>query len=77
MIEAGLTKVEIHAGGEGYGTAERLRAIAASSVSPAQWPDFAATVVREGWITHADLEALPAALLAWRERPGGYISMRK
>jgi ubiquinone/menaquinone biosynthesis C-methylase UbiE len=77
MIEAGFTNVEMHAGGEGYGTAERLRAIAALGVSAVQSPDFAATVVREGWISQPELDALPAALLAWGERPDGYLSMLK
>jgi SAM-dependent methyltransferase len=77
MIEAGFTNVEMHAGGEGYGTVERVRAAAAACASTVQSPDFAATVVREGWISQSELDALPAALLVWGERPDGYVSMLK
>jgi hypothetical protein len=77
MLEAGFINVEMHAGGEAYGTAEQLRGAAAIGVNVVQSPDFAATVVREGWISQSDLDALPAALLVWGERPDGYVSMLK
>jgi hypothetical protein len=35
------------------------------------------TVLERGWASHEEVEALPAALLAWAERPDAYLAALK
>jgi hypothetical protein len=43
----------------------------------AQGPGFLGPVLEQGWANQAEVEALPAALLAWGELPDSYMAVLK
>jgi hypothetical protein len=77
LLEAGFTRVEAHAAGEGFGTPERARAFALNAATVAGSADFVATVLSEGWATQAELDGLPPDLLAWAEQPDAFLGVLK
>ena len=77
LLEAGFDGVEAHAGAEAMGTPEAVRAIATGLATGAQGPGFMGPVLEQGWASREEVEALPAALLAWAERPHAYLAALK
>ena len=54
-----------------------VRAIATGLATGAQGPGFMGPVLEQGWASREEVEALPAALLAWAERPDAYLAALK
>jgi hypothetical protein len=77
LLAAGFTEVEAHAGAEVWGTAEAVRGFGAHSAALVQGPGFMEPVLEQGWASRAEVEALPAKLLAWGELPDAYVAVLK
>ena len=77
LLEAGFDGVEAHAGAGVMGTPEAVRAIATGLATGAQGPGFMGPVLEQGWASREEVEAWPAALLAWAERPDAYLAALK
>lgn len=72
LLEAGFARAEAHGATEAYGTPDRTRWLAAASAATASSDVFRQTVLSQGWASQAELDALPAALVAWGERPDAF-----
>jgi len=77
LLEAGFTHAEGHSGNETMGTPEQTRMFGEGWADVARGSGFAETVVSQGWLTQAEMDALPDQLLAWGERPDAYIALMK
>ena len=77
LLAAGFTAVEAHAGAEVWGTPAAVRDMAAAMGALAQGPGFVGPVLEQGWASSAEVEALPAELLAWGELPDAYVAVLK
>jgi SAM-dependent methyltransferase len=77
LLEAGFARAEVHTGGEGFGTPERARLFAANTGAVARSKEFLEVVLNQGWATQAELDELPAKLLAWGERPDAFLGVLK
>jgi hypothetical protein len=67
----------VHTGGEGFGTTERARLFAANTAAVARSKEFVEVVLDQEWATMAELDDLPAKLLAWGERPDAFLGVLK
>jgi hypothetical protein len=77
LLTAGFVHAEVRASGEGYGTLEQTRRIAAAFSAIISSSEFGQTVLGQAWVTEAELKALPPALHAWAERPDAFIGVLK
>jgi len=75
MLEAGFARTEgIAHAPEVYGTLERTRWFAEFAIGLFTAPAMAGDIVREGWATQAELEALLEALREWGELPNAFAA---
>ena len=75
MLEAGFARTEgIAHAPEVYGTLERTRWFAEFAVGLFSAPTMADVIVREGWATRAELDALLDALREWGELPDAFAA---
>lgn len=77
LQQAGLIRVEGHAGAEAAGTPESVRRFAAAMAGTARGSGFVETVLAQGWATEAELVALPDELLRWGELPDAFWAVLK
>jgi ubiquinone/menaquinone biosynthesis C-methylase UbiE len=78
LLEAGFARAEAYAGGEGFGTPEQTRRVAAAfAATCSSSPDFRQTAGEQGWATEAELNALASAIHAWGERPDAFAAILK
>jgi hypothetical protein len=77
LLQPGFVRAEVHARGEGYGTLEQTRRIAAAFAGISASPAFGRTVLGQAWATRAELEALLSGLHAWGERPDAFVGVLK
>jgi hypothetical protein len=76
LLEAGVDGVEAHAGADVTGTPEAVPATATGSATGAQGPGVMGPVREQGWAGREEVEAVPAALSAWAERPDADLAGR-
>ena len=75
MLEAGFARTEgIAHAPEVYGELERTRWFAEFAVGLFSAPAMSEVIVREGWATRDELDALLAALRDWGEQPDAFIA---
>ena len=75
MLEAGFARTEgIAHAPEVYGDVERTRWFAEFAVGLFSAPEMAEVIVREGWATRDELDALLAALREWGELPDAFAA---
>jgi SAM-dependent methyltransferase len=77
LLAAGFVRAEVYAGGEGFGSPEQTRTTSAALVATLTSAPFRQTVLDQGWATPAELDALPAALLNWGQRPDAFAAVLK
>ena len=77
LLEAGFARAEARSASEAWGTPEDTRVLAVAMAGIASSPGFVGTVLGQGWADQAELDALPAALLAWGERPDACVAVLK
>jgi len=76
LLEAGFARTEGHAvAAEQYGTLEETRRFAAVSGRLLQNPDLVQLMLAQGWIRPDELQALPAGVQAWGERPDAFAAV--
>jgi hypothetical protein len=74
LIEAGFERTEGYAGSETFGTPDQAAVMFATIASS---PEFARTVIEQGWATEGEIIDLPQGLLDWGERPDGFFAVLK
>jgi ubiquinone/menaquinone biosynthesis C-methylase UbiE len=75
LMDAGFTRTEGYAmAADFYGTPEETRRFAAFVGRLMQNPDLVQLVVARGWASPDELQALPAELQAWGERPDAFAA---
>jgi ubiquinone/menaquinone biosynthesis C-methylase UbiE len=72
LLEAGFVRDEGYAVVDYYGTLEETRRFAAIVGRIMQNPELVQLVVERGWVTLDELQALPAQLQAWGDRPDAF-----
>jgi SAM-dependent methyltransferase len=77
LLGTGFVRVELHGGCEGYGTPDQSRTLAVGMAAIARSLTFVGTALAQGWATQGELDALPAGLLAWGERPDAFVGLLK
>jgi ubiquinone/menaquinone biosynthesis C-methylase UbiE len=77
LLAAGFMRAEGYASAEAYGTPDETRLLAAAFAESARAPHFVRTALGQGWAGQAELDELPAALLAWGERPDAFLAALK
>jgi ubiquinone/menaquinone biosynthesis C-methylase UbiE len=75
LLEAGFARAEGYAvAADYYGAPEETRRFAAFVGRLMQNPDLVQLVVARGWASPDELQALPAELQAWGERPDAFAA---
>jgi SAM-dependent methyltransferase len=74
LVEAGFVDVVAGVKADGGGTPELTRQVARGLVARLQGPFGADAIVRLGWATRAEIDAMFAAVLTWGERPDAFYA---
>jgi SAM-dependent methyltransferase len=74
LLEAGFVDVVAGVKADGGGTPELTRLVAHGLIARLRGPAGADAIVRRGWATRAELDAMFAEVRAWGERPDAFYA---